>query len=184
MAISRARRMTRSIDCFPTMAFRAAHQLRLRPSAECDIIFVPSFFALAQTAVAEMNHLPPGWSVSNSSGSYSAPAAPIDGDSYYAEGDGDDEVGGVEGLTEEDLRPDSPGWEDVEDDTESTSYQCLVCDDRETSVRALVKHAKDDHDLDLDSVRKENRTCRPCEIRQETSCLILLQTSTSIRRYN
>ncbi|KAK3068676.1 hypothetical protein LTR53_013563 [Teratosphaeriaceae sp. CCFEE 6253] len=92
--------------------------------------------------------LPAGWRVSNSSGSFSAPTAPPE-DSDSDEGEN------VPGLTEEDLRPDSPGWEDVEEDVEKTSIKCLICDEKFDGVRKMVEHAKG-HDLDFDSIRKRH----------------------------
>ena len=96
--------------------------------------------------------------MSNSSGSFNAPAAPVNGDAYFADDQAEDAVGGLDGLTEEDLRPDSPGWEDAEDDVEQSSIKCLACDESFTAVRDMVKHAKDAHTLDMDGIRKAHST--------------------------
>ncbi|KAK5125968.1 hypothetical protein LTR85_011323 [Meristemomyces frigidus] len=95
-----------------------------------------------------MQDLPAGWSVSNSTGSWTAPA--------YKEED-DDELQGEDGLEAEDLRPDSPGWEDMEDDTEELNLKCLLCDEKFNAVRAMVGHCKGTHDFDLDAIRKANK---------------------------
>ncbi|KAK5133543.1 hypothetical protein LTR08_007582 [Meristemomyces frigidus] len=104
-------------------------------------------------------HLPAGWRVQNSSGTFSAPAQ-----SYSDEEDegparprrGDD------GLDEEDLRPDSPGWEDVEPegDVEVVEVICLGCEEvfggGNGGVRGMVGHCLRVHGVDLDGVRKGN----------------------------
>ncbi|EMD00791.1 hypothetical protein BAUCODRAFT_29160 [Baudoinia panamericana UAMH 10762] len=97
------------------------------------------------------NSLPPGWRVSNSQGSWSAPSAPQI-DRHIEDDDGDDG-----GLDDEALRPDSPGWEDVEDDTEPTSFKCLLCEDHFETVRQMVDHAQQNHDFDLDLIRTSNQ---------------------------
>ena len=104
--------------------------------------------------------LPAGWHVQNSTGTFNAPAQ-----SYSDEEDegparprrGDD------GLDEEDLRPDSPGWEDVEpaEDLEVVEVTCLCCGDvfrSSGAVREMVRHCKEVHGLDLDALRR-----RDCE---------------------
>ncbi|KAH9825931.1 arginine N-methyltransferase 3 [Teratosphaeria destructans] len=53
--------------------------------------------------------LPAGWRVTNSEGSWSAPSR---------DDDEDDNIALDSGLEPEDLRPDSPGWEDVEPEEE------------------------------------------------------------------
>ncbi|KAK4543263.1 hypothetical protein LTR36_005813 [Oleoguttula mirabilis] len=99
-----------------------------------------------------MENLPAGWSVSNSTGSYSTPAHKYDDD------DGDDDgLRGDEGLEAEDLRPDSPGWEDMENDTEELNLKCLLCDEKLHAVRAMVDHCKQTHSFDLDEIRKANK---------------------------
>lgn len=94
----------------------------------------------------DMQHLPAGWRVSNSSGDYSTPSNRVD--------DGDDDLEGDEGLEAEDLRPDSPGWEDMEDDVEELSLKCLLCDRKLNAVRAMVDHCKQEHAFNLDELRK------------------------------
>lgn len=98
-----------------------------------------------------MENLPAGWSVSNSSGSWTAPA-------YQNEDD--DVLQGEDGLEAEDLRPDSPGWEDMEDDTEEISLKCLLCDEKFNAVRVMVDHCKQSHSFDLDVIRKANSKWR------------------------
>lgn len=104
------------------------------------------------------NKLPAGWSIRNSTGAWSAPAHPDD------DSDNDDDIaenfrgnpGAEDGLTEEDLRPDSPGWEDVEDDSEKESYRCLLCEVTKPKVREVVEHGKAEHRFDLDKIRKDH----------------------------
>ncbi|KAK0946440.1 hypothetical protein LTR29_002202 [Friedmanniomyces endolithicus] len=94
------------------------------------------------------NSLPPGWRVINNTGTWTAPAAPPDGGSDSEDGNP---------LTEEDLRPDSPGWEDVEEEVEVASIKCLICDERLDGARKLVVHCMKSHNLDLDRIRKEHQ---------------------------
>ncbi|KAK5114138.1 hypothetical protein LTR62_002708 [Meristemomyces frigidus] len=108
------------------------------------------------------NKLPAGWSIRNSTGAWAAPSHPDDD----SDNDGDEgenvranfrgAVGAEDGLTEEDLRPDSPGWEDVEDDSEKDSYQCLLCEVTKSKVREVVEHGKDVHNFDFDKIRKDH----------------------------
>ena len=99
--------------------------------------------------------LPPGWSVSNSTGSWSAPSA------LSREVDDEDaEIGAEAGLEPEDLRPDSPGWEDVEEEQEDFQLKSLLDDEIFTNVRAMVEHLKTTHDFDLDAIRKKHSTLR------------------------
>lgn len=98
-----------------------------------------------------MHHsLPAGWRVSNSSGSWSAPAKQ---DRHEIDNIADDE-----GLEPEDLRPDSPGWEDMEDDVEELSIKCLFCDERYSTFDLFDDHQIAVHQFDL------RRACRKnCE---------------------
>ncbi|KAK4948910.1 Ribosomal protein arginine N-methyltransferase rmt3 [Elasticomyces elasticus] len=96
------------------------------------------------------NILPPGWRVVNNTGSWSAPAPPRQDDGSGSDGEGD--------LTAEDLRPDSPGWEDVEaDEGEVASIKCLICEERFDGARKMVGHCKEIHSLDLDRIRKQHK---------------------------
>ncbi|GAB1739670.1 hypothetical protein NU219Hw_g4614t1 [Hortaea werneckii] len=96
------------------------------------------------------NGLPAGWRVSNSGGSWQAAAAPDRDDEDAAE------IGAEEGLEPEDLRPDSPGWEDVEEENEELQVKSLLDEQVFPSVRAMVEHCKAQHGFDLDSIRKTN----------------------------
>ena len=99
--------------------------------------------------MSNLQHLPAGWQVTNSSGSWSAPAESDDiNDDDAQSGDG--------GLEAEDLRPDSPGWEDVEDDVEPLSLTCLLCSKIVDQPRSLVDHLQTEHEFDLDSIRKQH----------------------------
>ncbi|KAI6914690.1 hypothetical protein KC318_g1031 [Hortaea werneckii] len=83
------------------------------------------------------NGLPAGWRVSNSGGSWQAAAAPDRDDEDAAE------IGAEEGLEPEDLRPDSPGWEDVEEENEELQVKSLLDEQVFPSVRAMVEHFLD-----------------------------------------
>ncbi|RMZ23360.1 hypothetical protein D0859_12601 [Hortaea werneckii] len=83
------------------------------------------------------NGLPAGWRVSNSGGSWQAAAAPDRDDEDAAE------IGAEEGLEPEDLRPDSPGWEDVEEENEELQVKSLLDEQIFSSVRAMVEHFLD-----------------------------------------
>ena len=97
-----------------------------------------------------MPELPPGWWVTNSSGSYAGPP-PIqddDGD-QEADANADNNEGGL------DIRPDSPGWEDVEPDTEALSVQCLLCSQQFPSAPLMLNHCKSLHGFDFLAVVKQ-----------------------------
>ena len=112
---------------------------------------VPSIFVFIKFIVTGMPDLPAGWRVRNSTGSWAAPAqAPVDHDDY--------DVAEDEGLEAGDLRPDSPGWEDVEADAEEIVVKSLLDDEVFGSVRAMVDHCKQKYDFDLNKVRKANST--------------------------
>ncbi|KAK4569439.1 hypothetical protein LTR86_003202 [Recurvomyces mirabilis] len=105
--------------------------------------------------------LPAGWRVSNSTGAWSAPSHVEDNSDNDDIDDGNDistNFRGAEGgLTEEDLRPDSPGWEDVEDDVETESFTCLLCEVTKPKVRDIVQHMKVEHEFDFDVLRKSKK---------------------------
>ena len=93
--------------------------------------------------------LPPGWWVRNSTGSYSGPP-PLE--ELQADGSGDagsddeDESNPEIGL---DIRPDSPGWEDIEPDTESLEVKCLLCPEKYPSATAMLDHCTTTHGFDF-----------------------------------
>ena len=99
-----------------------------------------------------MVELPPGWSAKNCAGAFTGPARAAsppalhasDGDSCSA--DGEVELSGL------DLRPDSPGWEDVEDDSEDLRLTCLLCEATFPKLEAMLKHGSVAHEFDLKSV--------------------------------
>jgi len=95
-----------------------------------------------------MQDLPSGWRVSNSSGSWSAPAYD---DERFGDDDRDDDT-----PNDGDLGPDSPGWEDMEDDTETLSIKCLLCPDLFASAQAMLDHCKAEHQFDLEQIRKRH----------------------------
>ena len=95
--------------------------------------------------------LPPGWWVKNSDGSFSGPPVRPDQDTDFSDVDGDDEEDeeDIEEGNGLDIRPDSPGWEDMEPDTENLSVQCLLCPDLATSATLMLEHCKTTHNFDF-----------------------------------
>ncbi len=99
-----------------------------------------------------MTKLPPGWWIKNSEGSFAGPPPlPEDDPPEYASEDGDhekdqDTIGDENAL---DIRPDSPGWEDMEPDTENFSVQCLLCSQQFPSPATMLDHCKDKHTFDF-----------------------------------
>jgi len=55
-----------------------------------------------------------------------------------------------------DIREDSEGWNDAEDDAEELEVKCLLCEDVKPSVTAMVEHCKSEHDFDLVGVQKSH----------------------------
>ncbi len=99
-------------------------------------------------ATAEaMTELPPGWRVKNANGSFTGPPPiedlNIDSASDEDEGQNPSENGGL------DIRPDSPGWEDVEADTEAVSVQCLLCAENFSSPQVMLEHCESKHSFDF-----------------------------------
>ena len=99
-----------------------------------------------------MQDLPPGWRMSNVSGAYTGPPpAPeddnIDGDRSSASGDDEDL----------DIRPDSPGWEDVEPDAEENlSVKCLLCQQSFDQIPLMLQHCHETHTFDFLTIRKRH----------------------------
>lgn len=93
------------------------------------------------------NSLPAGWRVSNSSGSWAAPAHTSD----------DEDVGiAAGGLEPDDLRPDSPGWEDMEDDTEPLTIKCLFCEDHTPDFPSFHDHVSVAHHFNFREACREH----------------------------
>lgn len=94
-----------------------------------------------------MQSLPAGWSVKNSSGSFTGPPALDEEDLELQE---DYEALGI------DVRPDSPGWEDVnaDDDREVVNFKCFVCEQTFDGIAAMVAHARESHQLDFVKIQK------------------------------
>ncbi|KAF2864260.1 hypothetical protein K470DRAFT_208380 [Piedraia hortae CBS 480.64] len=91
--------------------------------------------------------LPAGWRVLNSDGAFSTPKH----DDSFDEGDIS-----VEGLTAEDLRPDSPGWEDIEPDIENLTLKCFFCSDTFPTFPNLTTHMKKTHAFDFEGECKRH----------------------------
>lgn len=84
-----------------------------------------------------------------------APAPPDRDDEDAAD------IGAEDGLEPDDLRPDSPGWEDLEQEVEEVQVKSLLDDEVFGSVRAMVEHCKSQHHFDLDEIRKGHSTFHP-----------------------
>lgn len=110
-----------------------------------------------------MTNLPPGWWVKNNEGSFSGPPPIEEPDEQDDEDDIIDDRGGNESdsAPEEemglDIRPDSPGWEDMEADTEDLKIQCLLCADQFPSSQVMLEHCRAGHGFDFVNVVKQHR---------------------------
>jgi hypothetical protein len=51
------------------------------------------------------------------------------------------------------IREDSEGWNDVEEDNEEFNVQCLFCSESSTSLVQSLEHMKAQHEFDLVAVR-------------------------------
>ena len=100
-----------------------------------------------------MSYLPPGWWVKNSSGSYTGP--PVLGETTEDINVGSDSDSNNDKDDFLDIRPDSPGWEDLEADTENLSYQCLLCPDLFPSATLMLVHCNEAHDFNFVARVKE-----------------------------
>ena len=98
-----------------------------------------------------MPGLPHGWRMRNAEGEVVGP--PPEADGVYDSQDEDSEDGFAEAL---DVRPDSEGWEDTEDDTEVLSIKCLLCDEKSPTAEAMAEHCTKTHDFDLVSVQRQH----------------------------
>lgn len=110
-----------------------------------------------------MTNLPPGWWVKNSDGSFNGPP-PIeepgddhDEDDMIEDNDNRDSDSAPEEDMGLDIRPDSPGWEDMEADTEDLKIQCLLCAEQSGSSQAMIDHCQAVHGFDFISVVKQQR---------------------------
>ncbi|KAF2216105.1 hypothetical protein CERZMDRAFT_94484 [Cercospora zeae-maydis SCOH1-5] len=102
-----------------------------------------------------MPDLPHGWRMRNAQGEKVGP--PVEEDGNY-QVSGDDESGSepdVE-LAGIDLKPDSEGWDDVEDDTEDVSIKCLFCDEVFSGASAMNEHSAKTHEFDLAKVQAQH----------------------------
>lgn len=103
-----------------------------------------------------MPGLPHGWRMRNKDGEVAGP--PPEADGVYDSQDEDSEDGFAEAL---DVRPDSEGWEDAEDDTEVLSIKCLLCDEKFPTAQAMSEHCAKTHDFDLVSVQRQHSMFSP-----------------------
>lgn len=94
-----------------------------------------------------MPELPHGWRMRNSEGEVKGPPPESD--------DSESDVGSNDGEPL-DIRPDSPGWEDVEDDTESVNIQCLLCATTFPTAEAMLDHCNESHDFDFLGVQRQH----------------------------
>lgn len=96
-----------------------------------------------------MVELPPGWRVKNATGSFAGPP-PLDNlPPTHGDEDEDDEQDATNEIGGLDIRPDSPGWEDVEPDTEALTVQCLLCPQTHNSPALMLEHCNKQHDFDF-----------------------------------
>ena len=102
-----------------------------------------------------MPDLPPGWRLSNSSGTFASPhrsevvAANEQHENGFVVDDNDEDI---------DIRPDSPGWEDVGDDVEdSVIVKCLFCQETFTNAKPMLDHCISVHQFDLLDVQRRNQ---------------------------
>lgn len=51
------------------------------------------------------------------------------------------------------IREDSEGWNDVEEDNEEFNVQCLFCSESSTSLTQSLEHMKAQHEFDLVALR-------------------------------
>lgn len=100
-----------------------------------------------------MRPLPPGWHVSNSEGSFHGP--PLFEDGGGAD-DIEDDNSGSEMDQDLDIRPDSPGWEDVEpsEDVEALHVNCLICDEIFNDAGVMLDHCRSEHSFDFLEIRR------------------------------
>jgi hypothetical protein len=103
-----------------------------------------------------MTQLPPGWWVKNAQGSFEGPPPLEDLRIRNAaeDEDTDDEMADGDGL---DIQPDSPGWEDMESDTETVAIQCLLCDQQFPAPTRMLRHCKHEHGFDFVAVVNEHK---------------------------
>ncbi|EME46081.1 hypothetical protein DOTSEDRAFT_125718 [Dothistroma septosporum NZE10] len=88
----------------------------------------------------------------NSEGEVVGPPPEAEG-IYDSQGE-DSEDGFAEVL---DVRPDSDGWEDAEDDTEELSIKCLLCHDKFPTAQTMAEHCSKSHDFDLVSIQRQHK---------------------------
>lgn len=107
-----------------------------------------------------MPDLPHGWRMRNADGEKVGPPVEEDGN-YHLSGDEDDHhsADGSEpdiALAGIDLKPDSEGWDDVEDDTEDIRVKCLFCEAQFGGAQAMNEHCASVHDFDLAKVQAQH----------------------------
>lgn len=68
---------------------------------------------------------------------------------------GDDDASDVE-IDALNIKEDSEGWNDVEDDAEELDVKCLLCESISPSVTAMASHCQSEHNFDLVSLRKRH----------------------------
>lgn len=119
-----------------------------------------------------MPDLPHGWRMRNSEGEKVGPPVEEDGARFSGdesdEGDSDiDDVGGL------DIRPDSEGWNDVEDDVEDVSIKCLLCDATFPGAKPMVQHCKEKHHFDFVAVQSQHSKWRMPELLDHRSLRLI-----------
>ena len=92
----------------------------------------------------------------NSAGEIAGP--PIEEDGQYFSGDesGDDDENRSVDINGLDIKPDSEGWDDVEDDTEDVSIKCLLCSEAFPGAKVMIEHCKKTHEFDFVQIQTEH----------------------------
>ena len=67
----------------------------------------------------------------------------------------DDDASDIE-IDALNIKEDSEGWNDVEDDAEELEIKCLLCENASPSVTAMASHCQSEHDFDIISLRKRH----------------------------
>lgn len=89
----------------------------------------------------------------NSEGEKKGP--PVEDDIFHS---GDE--GSEPGSDQLDIRPDSEGWDDVEDDTEELAVKDLLSDETFPSANAMIEHCKKSHGFDFLAVIRDHSMSR------------------------
>lgn len=73
-----------------------------------------------------------------------------------AQANRDDDDNQAERFDALNVREDSEGWNDVEEDAEEFNVQCLFCSESSTSLAQALEHMKTQHEFDLVAFRSRH----------------------------